>query len=174
MPHNKGKKMGMVQLGLLTVAALLLSGALIVKGKRDATSDVAISMAQESPAAGDENMPQRTFGNNAIPPHQSPSDPVEGVPGAIEGSAGATDGEEAGISVEEAERMAPPEMMPADACAAYQSWVGQPVDRAAVEATGKPHRILKPGDMMTMDFNPERINVETDEKGEIVQRVFCG
>lgn len=173
MPHNKGKKMGMVQLGLLTAGALLLSGALIVKGKRAATSDVAISMAQESPAAGDENMPQRTFGNSAIPPHQSPSDAVEGVPGASEGSAG--EGTSEGISVEEAERMAPPEMMPAeDACAAYQSWVGKPVDRAAVEATGKPHRILKPGDMMTMDFNPERINVETDEKGEVVQRVFCG
>jgi hypothetical protein len=33
---------------------------------------------------------------------------------------------------------------------------------------------LKPGDMMTMDFNQERVNVETDESGATVMRVFCG
>ena len=156
MPGNAGKKMGMMQLGLLTVAALLLAGALVVKTKRDAVADdvplaIAQEMAQQAPAGHRDNTePRRSFGK----------------PGASGGSAGTeADADEA---VE-----TPPAMQEAD-CSAYQGWIGKKLDRAAVEATGKPHRILKPGDAMTMDFNPERINVETDEKGKMETRVFCG
>ncbi|KAE8378106.1 peptidase inhibitor I78 family-domain-containing protein [Aspergillus bertholletiae] len=31
----------------------------------------------------------------------------------------------------------------------------------------KSHRILKPGDMMTMDFRPDRLNVHLDDKGTV-------
>ncbi|KAE8320519.1 peptidase inhibitor I78 family-domain-containing protein [Aspergillus sergii] len=31
----------------------------------------------------------------------------------------------------------------------------------------QPHRIVKPGDMMTMDYKPERLNVHLDEKGTV-------
>ena len=138
MPSNSGKKIGMMQLGLLTVAALLMSGALIVKTKRDANAEVPVVVAQdvaaEVPAAGDDNMPKRTFGNSAIPQAT-----LEGEPGVSEGSEG---NEGSGISVEEAERMAPPVMAEPN-CSAYEGWVGKPVDRAAVEATGKPHRIFE-------------------------------
>ncbi len=34
-------------------------------------------------------------------------------------------------------------------------------------------RILAPGTMMTMDHNPERLNLETDEAGAVT-RWFCG
>ncbi|KAE8346740.1 hypothetical protein BDV24DRAFT_158371 [Aspergillus arachidicola] len=29
------------------------------------------------------------------------------------------------------------------------------------------HRIVKPGDMMTMDYRPERLNVHLDDKGTV-------
>lgn len=175
MPNNAGKKMGMMQLGLLTVGALLLSGALIVKTKRDAVADVPVAVVQEiadeAPAAGDGDLPKRTFGDNAVPQAAI----VAAEPGVSEGSEGSegsgVPGGSEGVAPAPAE---PAPEMPAADCSAYEGWVGKPLDRAAVEATGKPHRILKPGDMMTMDFNPERINVETDEKGEMVMRVFCG
>ena len=59
-----------------------------------------------------------------------------------------------------------------DATCDYESWVGQPLDEAKVKAEGRPSRIIKPGDPVTMDHNPERINVEhVDGK---VTRVWCG
>lgn len=173
MPGAK-KRMGMVQLGLLGVGALLLGGALVVKEKREAMAASGIEMiASQSPAAGDSTVPPRAFGNQPIP---GSATAVEGVPGAVEGSPG-----QEGISVEEAERLGvplednvePPVMAEPD-CSAFEEWVGKPVDEAAVKATGRPFRILKPGMAVTMDFSPDRINVETDEKGEIVVRVYCG
>ncbi len=173
MPGAK-KKMGMVQLSLLGVAALLLGGALMVKEKRE--HDTAAVMAMQNPAAGDEAVPQRAFGSQPLP---GSATAVTGEAGAVEGSPGVSEGS-AGISVEEAERLAapaddaPPPVMAEPDCSAFEAWVGKPVDVEAVKATGRAYRILKPGDAMTMDFSPERINVETDEKGEMVVRVFCG
>lgn len=52
-------------------------------------------------------------------------------------------------------------------------FVGQPaVEVAAIETAG-PVRILGPNDLMTMDFNPERLNILTDEAG-IVTELSCG
>ena len=59
-----------------------------------------------------------------------------------------------------------------DASCDFEGWVGKPVDEAAIKELGRPYRILKPGDMMTMDHNPDRINVEHDNGA--VTRVFCG
>ena len=38
---------------------------------------------------------------------------------------------------------------------------------------GLTHRIISPGQMVTMDFNPNRLNIHVDEKGWI-QKVDCG
>lgn len=52
-------------------------------------------------------------------------------------------------------------------------FVGQPaVEVAAIETPG-PVRILGPNDLMTLDFNPERLNILTDEAG-IVTELSCG
>lgn len=58
-------------------------------------------------------------------------------------------------------------------CAMFQNWVGFAVDEAAVKNTGRPYRILRPGDPATMDYSAERINVQIDEQG-IVLQVTCG
>lgn len=55
----------------------------------------------------------------------------------------------------------------------FEEWVGKAVDEDALKATGRRYRILKPGAMMTMDHNPQRINVEHDDK-MIATRVWCG
>lgn len=66
----------------------------------------------------------------------------------------------------------PPRAVFSDAACSFEAWVGQPVDEAAVKETGRPYRILTPDSMMTMDHNPERINVVHD--GGKVTRVWCG
>jgi hypothetical protein len=60
-----------------------------------------------------------------------------------------------------------------DASCDFEGWVGKPVDEAAVKETGRVYRILKPDSMMTMDHNPERINVVHGEDGKVT-RVWCG
>ena len=60
-----------------------------------------------------------------------------------------------------------------DATCDFESWVGKKIDNAAIEATGRPSRILEPGAMMTMDHSPQRINIEHD-KDMVVTRVWCG
>lgn len=64
----------------------------------------------------------------------------------------------------------PPEEVPS---CEFSHWVGAPVDEAAVQAQGRPYRILPPGAMATMDYSPSRINLNTDDAG-IVQSVTCG
>lgn len=59
-----------------------------------------------------------------------------------------------------------------DSACDFEGWIGKPVDEAAIKKAGRPYRILKPDDMMTMDHNPERINIEHD--GGKVVRIWCG
>lgn len=57
----------------------------------------------------------------------------------------------------------------------FAQWNGlsrDDVEQRAQE-TGRPNRILRPGQPMTMDYRPDRINVELDDN-DIVVRVFCG
>ncbi len=113
---------------------------------------------------------------------------VEGEPGVSEGAPGAISGDlsdgsmgeesPAGEAVTEQELPQsdlPPPSREAftDASCDFESWVGQPVDEAAVKETGRVYRILKPDSMMTMDHNPERINVVHDNDGKVT-RVWCG
>jgi hypothetical protein len=62
-----------------------------------------------------------------------------------------------------------------DACgaAALQDLVGEPVAGHEFDSNNRPVRIIPPGTAVTMDFNPERLNVETDADGVIV-RIYCG
>ncbi len=55
----------------------------------------------------------------------------------------------------------------------FQTLLGQ--ERTAISAlrfTGAV-RVIGPGDMVTMDFQPQRINFETDRRGRIT-RIYCG
>lgn len=63
---------------------------------------------------------------------------------------------------------------PPDDCGAsqYQSLIGTPVDPAAF-AGHAALRIIPPGTAVTMDYRPDRLNVETDDSG-IITRITCG
>ena len=62
-----------------------------------------------------------------------------------------------------------------DACgaAALQHLVGEPAAEHTFGSGDQPVRIIPPGLSVTMDYNPERLNVETDESG-IITRIYCG
>lgn len=68
----------------------------------------------------------------------------------------------------------------ADECGAQalQSYLGDvaagPVEARIREAVGNGRvRFIGPNDAVTMDFRPDRLNVETDAQGRIV-RIRCG
>jgi hypothetical protein len=41
------------------------------------------------------------------------------------------------------------------------------LDRAETE--GRPTRVLRPGDAMTMDYRPDRLNIYLDDDGSLVE-----
>lgn len=47
------------------------------------------------------------------------------------------------------------------------------LDQAGKDANAASVRSLKPGEAATMDFNPNRLNIDLDEKG-VVTAVRCG
>jgi hypothetical protein len=58
----------------------------------------------------------------------------------------------------------------------FEELLGLPPGKAILErikTEGMIYRILKPGSPMTMDYNPNRVNLELDGYGAI-QRVWCG
>lgn len=66
----------------------------------------------------------------------------------------------------------------ADPCHAadYEYMIGEPApDAEAIAALEGPKRVrvIGPGDMVTMDHVPQRLNIETDAEG-IVLRLRCG
>lgn len=59
-------------------------------------------------------------------------------------------------------------------CVTYPEWTGQHVDTIDLSVLGdRPHRVLKPDSMMTMDYLPDRLNIKTDETGIIIT-TDCG
>ena len=60
-----------------------------------------------------------------------------------------------------------------DTCnaAAYQSYVGQP--GSAATAAPDPKRIYGPDDIITMEYNAQRLNFQTSNDG-IIHTVTCG
>jgi hypothetical protein len=62
-----------------------------------------------------------------------------------------------------------------DSCGAARArlLVGQPASALLLIGARGPIRVLGPDQPMTMDFNPDRLNVFTDAAGRI-ERVTCG
>ena len=59
-------------------------------------------------------------------------------------------------------------------CETYIEWTGQNIDDVDLSVLGdRPHRILKPDSMATMDFNPDRLNINVDDEGNIITQE-CG
>jgi len=57
--------------------------------------------------------------------------------------------------------------------AGYQNLIGQSADIFASMTFPAPMRIIKPGMAVTMDYSPNRLNVELDAQNMIV-RFWCG
>ena len=78
--------------------------------------------------------------------------------------------------------LAPPSAVPPgpalpvdDSCGAtpYGYLIGEPATALERVLILRPVRVLRPGDAMTMDFNPERMNFLIDE-GDRIARITCG
>lgn len=68
----------------------------------------------------------------------------------------------------------PPEKPDADACKAstYQGLVGQPKTVLDTMMLPARSRVIGPGDAITMDFSPQRLNVEIG-KDDRIAKVAC-
>lgn len=62
---------------------------------------------------------------------------------------------------------------PSCPAAAYQVLIGQPVGEIHTDSLPSPSRIYGRGDMVTMDYRPERLNIVTGDDGTVVE-VKCG
>jgi hypothetical protein len=62
-----------------------------------------------------------------------------------------------------------------DTCGAdaLQVFVGQPPSALDAVRLTQPFRVIRPGEMVTMDFLPERVNFRVGEDGRIAE-VTCG
>ncbi|UHQ23497.1 Elastase inhibitor AFLEI Flags: Precursor [Lysobacter sp. 5GHs7-4] len=75
-------------------------------------------------------------------------------------------------------RPLPPEVMSCNADAAKAAAVGKTasadvVERARTDAGAQAARVLKPGQMVTMEYQEGRLNIDVDENNVIVA-VRCG
>ena len=64
---------------------------------------------------------------------------------------------------------------PASACDAssFAGFVGQSRDVLLATTFARPIRIIDPGELVTQEFDPLRINFVIDRRGTI-ERVYCG
>ncbi len=71
--------------------------------------------------------------------------------------------------------MSPDEGAMPDACgaSALQHLIGQPVLALGVVDLPDNVRVIRPGDMVTLDYNPARLNIGVTASGQIEQ-VTCG
>ena len=62
-----------------------------------------------------------------------------------------------------------------DSCgvADHEALVGQPLSAFDQSALDRPVRIIPPGGIVTMEYNPRRLNVDLDSASNIV-RFWCG
>lgn len=54
-----------------------------------------------------------------------------------------------------------------------QQVTGKLVDTLKEKSNASALRVLAPGDAATMDFNPQRLNIDIDES-EVIVRLSCG
>ncbi|EEW26764.1 I78 family peptidase inhibitor [Rhodobacter ferrooxidans] len=66
-----------------------------------------------------------------------------------------------------------PDMSPNCGAADLQGLVGQPASVLQTMRFAKPTRIIRPGMAVTMDYSPDRLNIEIDSAERII-RVACG
>ncbi|MGX6647611.1 I78 family peptidase inhibitor [Maricaulaceae bacterium MS644] len=62
---------------------------------------------------------------------------------------------------------------PSCPAAAYQVLVGQPIGEIHTDSLPSPRRIYGRGDMITMDYRSDRLNIVTGDDGRVVE-VKCG
>ena len=174
--------------GVMVVVGALIAMVLTAGGSGPGAHETSLaeSVIAAEPATG-EVSPDMPVSSEAMPPVMdgggapgfSPGYPGIGampqsadaqeVPGS-EGMIYSEDGYEGSGEPGIAPAPVPAEEVPS---CEFSHWVGAPVDEAAVQAEGRPYRILPPGAMATMDYSPSRINLNTDDAG-IVQSVTCG
>ena len=68
---------------------------------------------------------------------------------------------------------APPVDLSSCSSDSVQSLIGGNISTVDTRPLAKTVRIIPPNSPVTMDFNPERLNIETDAAGVIV-RMTCG
>jgi hypothetical protein len=54
-----------------------------------------------------------------------------------------------------------------------QSASAELIEQVQQQANAKTLRVLAPGDAATMDYNPQRLNIDIDES-EVIIRLTCG
>lgn len=64
---------------------------------------------------------------------------------------------------------------PEDLCgrAEVEGLVGENLAAVTMPTREGPVRVIKPGQMVTMDYKPSRLNIDVDDAGTIT-RVWCG
>ena len=59
-------------------------------------------------------------------------------------------------------------------CESYPEWMTKNISDIDLSILGdRPHRVLKPDSMATMDYSPDRLNIHTTEDGVILGQ-DCG
>jgi len=68
-----------------------------------------------------------------------------------------------------------PDVTQADTCGAaeYAALIGTPQADHDFSNASRPHRIIPPNSAITMDYNPERLNVDVTSDG-VITRFWCG
>jgi hypothetical protein len=51
--------------------------------------------------------------------------------------------------------------------------LGQPIREIHLGSLGEHVRVIRPGDAVTMDYRPDRLNIELSEE-DVILRVRCG
>jgi Peptidase inhibitor I78 family len=57
--------------------------------------------------------------------------------------------------------------------AEVEALVGESLAAVTMPAREGPVRVIEPGQAITMDFNPSRLNIDLDSAG-VITRVWCG
>ena len=97
---------------------------------------------------------------------------VSGTPVMENGEEGMAPADDMQAGADEAVTPAPETAAPS---CAFDFLIGQTFEQAEeqVKPLDRPYRIIKPGDAVTQDYSPDRINLNVDETG-MVTSVTCG
>ena len=175
MDYNAGVKHGLffreilimngIRTGFWALLLVFSTGAALTGGAAPAQAQGSIPMHD---AIGSAPVVERA--PDLTPPAEEDMDEEDvesATPVTLSTEENTTDMEE-----ESSDETSAPEALTKDGCD-FGEWIGFPADEDAAKATGRPYRILKPGEAATMDFLPERINIDVNET-DIVISVHCG